>query len=151
MLSPHFRATPDWTQGFDRAWPQNLYLAPSSPLLPHLRLPPGFDVARTPLVTFRRIDTLLEPTALDALYGHYRQTFELWQKAGIGVPPCFIIVCNNTAASKLVYDYVSGFDRASSLSPSARPMLVVVFPSPAGVGLMAVTRMSLPSVAVWDA
>ncbi len=45
----------------------------------------------------------------------------------------------------------SGFDRASSLSPSARPMLVVVFPSPAGVGLMAVTRMSLPSVAVWDA
>ena len=28
--------------------------------------------------------------------------------------------------------------------PSARPTDVVVFPSPAGVGLMAVTRMSLP-------
>src|SRR5699024_6614195 len=42
----------------------------------------------------------------------------------------------------------SGFDWASSLSPSARPMLVVVLPSPAGVGLMAVTRVSRPSVAV---
>ena len=29
--------------------------------------------------------------------------------------------------------------------PSARPTVVVVLPSPAGVGLMAVTRMSLPS------
>jgi len=29
--------------------------------------------------------------------------------------------------------------------PSARPMVVVVFPSPAGVGVMAVTRISLPS------
>ena len=50
-------------------------------------------------------------TALDALYGHYGQTFRLWEKAGISVPPCFIVVCNNTAASKLVYDYISGFYR----------------------------------------
>jgi type III restriction enzyme len=48
---------------------------------------------------------------LDALYGHYVKTFDLWQKAGIKVPPCFIIVCNNTSTSKLVYDYVSGFHR----------------------------------------
>ena len=50
-------------------------------------------------------------TAMDALYGHYAKTFELWQKATIKVPPCFIIVCNNTSTSKLVYDYVSGFYR----------------------------------------
>jgi len=50
-------------------------------------------------------------TALEALYGHYVKTFDLWQQEGIGVPPCFIIVCNNTATSKLVYDYVSGFER----------------------------------------
>ena len=50
-------------------------------------------------------------TALEALYGHYARTFELWQDAGIEVPPCFIIVCNNTSTSKLVYDYVSGFQR----------------------------------------
>ena len=50
-------------------------------------------------------------TALQALYGHYEKTFALWQQAGIRVPPCFIVVCNNTAASKLVYDYISGFQR----------------------------------------
>ncbi len=50
-------------------------------------------------------------TALEALYGHYEKTFYLWQEAGVRVPPCFIIVCNNTATSKLVYDYVSGFHR----------------------------------------
>jgi len=50
-------------------------------------------------------------TALMALYGHYEKTFELWQKHRIGVPPCFIIVCQNTSISKLLYDYVSGFYR----------------------------------------
>jgi type III restriction enzyme len=50
-------------------------------------------------------------TALEALYGHYEKTFDLWQKAGIRVPPCFIVVCNNTSTSKLVYDYISGFLR----------------------------------------
>ena len=50
-------------------------------------------------------------TALEALYGHYRITFEMMQEAGISVPPCFIIVCNNTSTSKLVYDYISGFHR----------------------------------------
>ncbi len=50
-------------------------------------------------------------TALESLYGHYEKTFELWRKEGVRVPPCFILVCNNTATSKLVYDYVSGFRR----------------------------------------
>ncbi len=50
-------------------------------------------------------------TALEALYGHYQKTYELWERAGIRVPPCFIVVCNNTATSKLVYDYLSGFQR----------------------------------------
>jgi type III restriction enzyme len=27
------------------------------------------------------------------------------------VPPCFIVVCQNTAISKLVYDFISGFQR----------------------------------------
>ena len=50
-------------------------------------------------------------TALDALYGHYEKTFELWDEAGISVPPVFIVVCNNTSTSKLVYDFISGFNR----------------------------------------
>ena len=39
-------------------------------------------------------------TALDALYGHYVKTFDAWKQAGLRVPPCFIVVCNNTATSK---------------------------------------------------
>ena len=50
-------------------------------------------------------------TALEALYGHYKKTFKLWEDSGIKVPPCFIIVCQNTAISKLVYDFISGFHR----------------------------------------
>ncbi|MFM2111893.1 MAG: hypothetical protein RLZZ271_553 [Pseudomonadota bacterium] len=53
-------------------------------------------------------------TALEALYGHYQQTFELWQQEEIAVPPCFIVVCNNTSTSKLVYDYISGFERQNA-------------------------------------
>ncbi|MXZ28663.1 restriction endonuclease [Candidatus Poribacteria bacterium] len=52
-------------------------------------------------------------TALEALYGHYEKIFDLWGKAGIEVPPCFIVVCNNTSTSKLLYDYISGFKRAN--------------------------------------
>ena len=52
-------------------------------------------------------------TALEALYGHYQKTFELMEEANIGVPPCFIVVCNNTSTSKLVYDYISGFHRGN--------------------------------------
>ncbi len=50
-------------------------------------------------------------TALEALYGHYEKTFELWQKEGIETPPVFIVVCNNTTTSQLVHDYIAGFRR----------------------------------------
>ena len=63
----------------------------------------------------KQLDPLSLPvelqTALEALYGHYEQTFDLWQQAGVDVPPCFIVVCNNTSTSKLVYDYIAGFER----------------------------------------
>jgi type III restriction enzyme len=52
-------------------------------------------------------------TAMEALYGHYAKTYDLWANAGIKVPPCFIVVCNNTSVSKLVYDYISGFERTA--------------------------------------
>jgi len=50
-------------------------------------------------------------TALEALYGHYEKTYNLWEETGISVPPCFIVVCQNTSISKLVYDFISGFNR----------------------------------------
>ncbi|WP_169979840.1 BPTD_3080 family restriction endonuclease [Tautonia rosea] len=63
----------------------------------------------------KELDPLKLPTrlqtALQALYGHYEKTYRLWEQKGIRVPPCFIIVCQNTAISKLVYDFISGFHR----------------------------------------
>lgn len=48
--------------------------------------------------------------AIDALYGHYEKTFEAWKENKLGVEPVFIVVCNNTATSKLVHDYISGYE-----------------------------------------
>lgn len=61
-------------------------------------------------------------TAMEALYGHYEKTFNLWQESGVTIPPCFILVCNNTATSKLIYDFITGFhyqneDGSSSFVP----------------------------------
>lgn len=50
-------------------------------------------------------------TAIEALYGHYTKISTFWEEAKIPVPPCFIFVCQNTAISKLVFEYVSGYKR----------------------------------------
>ncbi len=72
-----------------------------------------------------KLDPLSLPTqlitAMEALYGHYNNTFNAWQQAGISVPPVFIIVCNNTAASKLVYEYVAGFDYEPDKDGTVKP------------------------------
>ena len=75
----------------------------------------GRDMPRAGRRKAGSLDPLMLPvrlqTALEALYGHYEMVFNEWKEAGIPVPPCFIVVCNNTATSKLVYDYISGFER----------------------------------------
>jgi type III restriction enzyme len=62
-----------------------------------------------------RLDPLSLPnelqTALHALYGHYEKTFDLWKQVGIEVPPVFIVVCNNTSTSQLIYEWIAGFER----------------------------------------
>jgi type III restriction enzyme len=50
-------------------------------------------------------------TALYSLYSHYKEEFEEWKRAGIAVPPVFIVVCNNTASSKLIYEWIAGWER----------------------------------------
>src|SRR5215208_3420302 len=50
-------------------------------------------------------------TALYSLYSHYQEEFEDWKRAAIAVPPVFIVVCNNTASSKLVYEWIAGWER----------------------------------------
>jgi len=49
--------------------------------------------------------------AIGALYKHYETVYGLWEKEPeLGRPPVFIVVCNNTATSKLVYDWISGYE-----------------------------------------
>ena len=53
--------------------------------------------------------------ALHSLYGSYEKAFTQWQGSQAAAegepPPVFIIVCNNTTVSKMVYDYVAGWDK----------------------------------------
>jgi type III restriction enzyme len=51
--------------------------------------------------------------ALHSLYGNYEKSFVRWQKGGAAgsTPPVFIVVCNNTSVSKLVFDYVAGWEK----------------------------------------
>ncbi|KAF9533582.1 hypothetical protein CPB83DRAFT_902945 [Crepidotus variabilis] len=66
ILHGHVIATPDYSKGgsWDRGWPQNLYLSPSSPMVSSISFPEGFDIEKTPLVTFRRIDILFSKEEL---------------------------------------------------------------------------------------
>ncbi len=54
--------------------------------------------------------------ALHSLYGNYVKSYKRWQEAGLmdsdrATPPVFIVVCNNTNVSKLVFDYIAGFEK----------------------------------------
>ncbi|MBO0697672.1 MAG: restriction endonuclease, partial [Zavarzinella sp.] len=49
--------------------------------------------------------------ALLALYAHYEQSYREWEADPEGrTPPVFIVVCNNTAVSKMVFDWIAGRD-----------------------------------------
>lgn len=65
--------------------------------------------------------------ALQSLYGNYEKAFRRWEEASSGIdgstPPVFIVVCNNTSVSKLVFDYIAGWEKAL---PGAGGTTVVV-------------------------
>ena len=54
--------------------------------------------------------------ALHSLYNNYEKYYRQWEKNTEArtkgqTPPVFIVVCNNTNVSKLVFDYVSGWEK----------------------------------------
>jgi type III restriction enzyme len=58
--------------------------------------------------------------ALEALYAHYEKTFQEWEKEPeLARPPVFIVVCNNTTTSKLVYDWISGYEKTEGTGETA--------------------------------
>ncbi len=77
----------------------------------------GFSLPKKGAAKAGELDPLSLPaplqTALHSLYDHYKKVFDTWQREGIAVPPVFIVVCNNTATSKIVYEWIAGFERES--------------------------------------
>jgi type III restriction enzyme len=52
--------------------------------------------------------------ALSTLYDNYAASFRAWEvtdEALRGTPPVFIVVCANTTISKLVFDWIAGYDK----------------------------------------
>ena len=55
--------------------------------------------------------------ALQSLYSNYEKKFKQWEedqeaRERGSTPPVFIVVCNNTNVSKLVFDYIAGWEKA---------------------------------------
>jgi type III restriction enzyme len=65
--------------------------------------------------------------ALQTLYGNYEKYYRLWeqnteaQARGL-TPPVFIVVANNTNVSKLIFDYIAGWDTGKQ-HPDDSPVL----------------------------
>ena len=72
--------------------------------------------------------------ALQSLYSNYEKYYNKWEQnlegRGRGLtPPVFIVVCNNTNVSKLVFDYIAGWEK--TLTPESS---FARSPSPKGRG-----------------
>lgn len=67
--------------------------------------------------------------ALHALYEHYEKTFANWieafGKVGSPIPPVFIVVCQNTSHSKLIHDYIAGYERTETTADGQERTVIV--------------------------
>jgi type III restriction enzyme len=70
--------------------------------------------------------------ALHSLYGNYEKYYRKWEQDAEGrdrgrTPPVFIVVCNNTNVSKMVFDYIAGWEKPQNdggvvIVPGALPI-----------------------------
>ncbi|NLX99039.1 MAG: DEAD/DEAH box helicase family protein [Rhodopirellula sp.] len=77
--------------------------------------------------------------ALHSLYGNYEKYYRLWEKntearaKGI-TPPVFIVVCNNTNVSKMVFDYIAGWEKQIGEATIAQAGALDIFRNDDGHG-----------------
>jgi len=73
--------------------------------------------------------------ALRSLYRSYEGAFERWRRSGVAesgeTPPVFIVVCNNTKVSELVFDFIAGgalplFSNVEAGRLTERPKTILV-------------------------
>ncbi|SNQ50993.1 conserved hypothetical protein [Frankia canadensis] len=67
--------------------------------------------------------------ALRSLYSHYETAYRRWQENGVSgeTPPVFIVVCNNTAVSKHVFDYIAGYAATGKVGEALTPGQLPLF------------------------
>jgi type III restriction enzyme len=75
--------------------------------------------------------------ALQTLYANYAKCYQRWEdnqeaRANGLTPPVFIVVCNNTNVSKMVFDYIAGWEKPLPTEPPS--------PSPANSKSSATSR-----------
>lgn len=75
--------------------------------------------------------------ALRSLYGNYEKRFRKWESSRgdtdrLTTPPVFIVVCNNTSVSKLVFDWISGYEKGLAGEDADEAHTVIV---PGGLSL----------------
>ena len=77
--------------------------------------------------------------ALLSLYGNYEKYHRLWEQnaeahaKGI-TPPVFIVVCNNTNVSKLVFDFIAGWEKQIGERTIAQAGALLLFRNDDGHG-----------------
>ena len=64
--------------------------------------------------------------ALHSLYGHHEQAFRQWDQRADArsrgqTPPVFVVVCSNTTVSKMVFDWIAGWNTGKQ-HPDGAPL-----------------------------
>jgi type III restriction enzyme len=77
--------------------------------------------------------------ALLSLYGNYKKCHRLWQqnaeaRLSGATPPVFIVVCNNTNVSKLVFDFIGGWEKQIGEKSVAQAGQLAIFRNDDGNG-----------------
>jgi type III restriction enzyme len=75
-------------------------------------------------------------SALHSLYSNYEKKFAEWEATDPDVsestPPVFIVVCNNTTVSKMVFDYLAGWEKPTEAGPVVVPGALDLFTNEEG-------------------
>jgi len=81
-----------------------------------------------------RLPPLLQ-SSIHSLYSDYEKRFKEWSDAKEvigGTPPVFIVVCNNTRVSKLVFDYIAGWEKQTEFGSVVVPGALEYFSNEVG-------------------
>jgi hypothetical protein len=73
-------------------------------------------IGSAPVIEIVSIELGVVIGALQSLYSNYEKYYQRWEENNLArarglTPPVFIVVCNNTNVSKMVFDYIAGWEK----------------------------------------